>query len=53
MTRMVTLRQHWPEYLMEAAELAAFMISAAIFSALLYYPASPVAAAGPGTPAGP
>jgi hypothetical protein len=29
------LRKHWPEYLMEAALLAAFMISACIFGALL------------------
>ena len=39
---VTTLRTHWPEYLMEAAELGAFMVSAAVFSALLYYPASPV-----------
>ena len=39
---LTTLRTHWPEYLMEAAELGAFMVSAAVFSALLYYPASPV-----------
>ena len=39
---LTTLRTHWPEYLMEAAELGAFMVSAALFSALLYYPASPV-----------
>jgi len=39
---LTTLPRHWPEYLMEAAELGAFMVSAAVFSALLYYPASPV-----------
>src|SRR5512134_3097130 len=39
---LTTLRTHWPEYLMEAAELGAFMVSAAVISALLYYPASPV-----------
>src|SRR5512134_3565759 len=39
---LTTLRTHWPEYLMEAAEMGAFMVSAAVFSALLYYPASPV-----------
>jgi aquaporin Z len=39
---LTTLRTHWPEYLMEGAELGAFMVSAALFSALLYYPASPV-----------
>jgi aquaporin Z len=35
------LKQHWPEYLMEAAELGIFMISAAVFTILLYHPASP------------
>lgn len=36
------LRLHWPEYLMEAAGLAAFMISACVFGALLWHPDSPV-----------
>lgn len=36
------LRQHWPEYLMEAAELAIFMISACSFGVLLEYAGSPV-----------
>lgn len=36
------LRAHWPEYLMEAAELGLFMISACLFTALLEYPASPI-----------
>ncbi len=36
------LRQHWPEYLMEAAELGAFMVSACAFGVLLEHPASPV-----------
>lgn len=40
MTR--ALRQHWPEYLMEAACLCTFMISAGVFTALLEYPNSPV-----------
>src|SRR6516162_3293206 len=35
------LRQHWPEYLIEAACLGAFMISAGVFTALLEYPNSP------------
>ena len=39
------LNQHWPEYLMEAGELAAFMISACVFTVLLYYPGSAVAQA--------
>jgi aquaporin Z len=37
-----TLRRHWPEYLMEAGELATFMVSAALFASLLDHPASPV-----------
>lgn len=36
------LQQHWPEYLMEAAELGTFMISACLVVALLEHPASPV-----------
>ncbi|MDX2044563.1 MAG: aquaporin [Acidobacteriota bacterium] len=36
------LKQHWPEYLMEAAELGLFMISACSFGVLLEYPGSPV-----------
>ncbi len=35
-------RQHWPEYLMEAAGLGFFMISAALFATLLQYPGSPL-----------
>lgn len=38
---------HWPEYLMEAAELGVFMLSAIIVVALLEYPAWHVAAAVP------
>jgi aquaporin Z len=34
---------HWPEYLMESAELALFMVSACLFSVLLGYPGSPIA----------
>lgn len=33
--------QHWPEYLMEAAGLGLFMISAAAVTSLLEYPGSP------------
>jgi aquaporin Z len=36
------LRNHWPEYLMEAAALGLFMISAGVFTALLEYPGSSV-----------
>lgn len=37
-----SLKQHWPEYLMEAAGLGVFMISACVFATLLEHPASPV-----------
>lgn len=33
---------HWPEYLIEAAGLGAFMVSACLFTALLEYPGSPM-----------
>ena len=36
------LGKHWPEYLMEAACLGLFMVSAGVFTALLEYPNSPV-----------
>lgn len=42
------LRQHWPEYLMEAAGLAAFMVSASLFASLIEHPASPVREAAGG-----
>jgi len=38
-----SLRKHWPEYLMEAAELGLFMFSACTFTILLFHPSSPVA----------
>jgi aquaporin Z len=41
------LREHWPEYLMEAAELGMFMISACVFATILGHPASPIAKALP------
>ena len=37
------IKKHWPEYLMEAAELGLFMFSACAFTVLLYHPSSPVA----------
>lgn len=37
-----SLRRHWPEYLMEAAELGLFMLSACLFVALIEHPASPL-----------
>ncbi len=36
------LREHWPEYLMEAAGLGIFMISAGVFGVVLFHPGSPV-----------
>jgi aquaporin Z len=37
------LRRHWPEYLMEAAGLGLFMVSAGLFGTLLFFPGSPFA----------
>ena len=34
-------RAHWPEYLMESAELGLFMVSACVVSTILYHPHSP------------
>lgn len=43
-TRMLAaFRKHWPEYLMEAAELGLFMFSACAFTALLFHPSSTIA----------
>ena len=36
---------HWPEYLIEAGAIATFMISAAVFAAILYHPSSPASTA--------
>jgi aquaporin Z len=36
------LRAHWPEYLMEAAQLGLFMMSAGVFTILIKSPASPI-----------
>lgn len=35
---LLALRRHWPEYLMEAAELGLFMLSACVFATLLFHP---------------
>lgn len=37
------LRNHWPEYLIEAWCLGMFMMSACFFGVLLFHPASPAA----------
>ena len=34
------LAAHWPEYLMEASELGIFMVSACLFTVLLFHPSS-------------
>ena len=39
---LAALRADWPLYLMEAAELAAFMLSACVCTVLLFHPASPL-----------
>ena len=39
----ITFRRHWPEYLMEAAELGTFLTAAGIFTWVLNHPASPLA----------
>jgi aquaporin Z len=40
---LAALRHHWPEYLIEAAGLGTFMISACAFTVLLIHPALPSA----------
>jgi aquaporin Z len=42
LTAASAVKAHWPEYLMESAELGFFMVSACFFTTLLEYPASPV-----------
>jgi aquaporin Z len=44
---IAAVQQHWPEYLMEAAELATFMVSACVFTASFEHPASPIHAIVP------
>lgn len=39
---MNSLKQHWPEYLMEAAGLGLFMLSAAVVATVLEHPSSPI-----------
>lgn len=40
-TPSAALRAHWPEFLMEGAELGLFMVSACFFTVLLEHPSSP------------
>lgn len=42
-----TFAEHWPEYLIEAAGLGFFMLSACAFGVLLFHPSSPVVAGVP------
>jgi aquaporin Z len=37
-----TFRRHWPEYVIEAAGLGLFMVSASLWAALLFHPVSAV-----------
>jgi hypothetical protein len=39
---VTNFKSHLPEYLMEAAELGLFMISAGVFTCLFEYPGSPL-----------
>ena len=39
---LASIRLHWPEYLMEASLLGAFMVAACVFGALYEFPSSPV-----------
>src|SRR5882672_10635731 len=39
---LASLSTHWPEYMMEAALLSVFMVSACVFGALYEFPQSPV-----------
>src|SRR5216683_6206724 len=39
---LASARLHWPEYLMEASLLGAFMVSACFFGALYEFPDSPI-----------
>ena len=40
--RLKSVRDNWPEYLMEAFGLGTFMVSACMFGTLLGHPDSPV-----------
>ena len=42
LTMKEALKAHWPEYVMEAAELGAFMVSVCVFTAIIWHPASPI-----------
>ena len=42
LSALCSLRCHWPEYLMEAAEIALYMVLVCSFATLLLHPISPV-----------
>jgi aquaporin Z len=42
LTMIRALREHWPEYLIEAFGLGLFMISACLFTSILEHPDSPI-----------
>src|SRR5688572_1587955 len=43
------LKNHWPEYLIEAGCLGTFMVSACFFGVLFFFPNSPTASLSPAT----
>lgn len=45
--RLSLWRRHWPEYVIEAALLGTFMLSACLFAVLLFHPGGPIARAMP------
>lgn len=45
---LIALKDHWPEYAIEAWCLGTFMVSACAFGVLLFNPASPAMALAPG-----
>jgi hypothetical protein len=47
MSPVAALRQYWPEYLIEAAALAALLMAAAVLAMLLAWPRSPLHRAFP------
>ncbi|MEZ5429390.1 MAG: aquaporin [Pyrinomonadaceae bacterium] len=42
MTMLNSIKEHWPEYLMEAWGLGVFMISACVFGVILFHPDAPL-----------
>lgn len=42
MKMLVSLKRHWPEYLIEAWGLGMFMVAAGVVGTILFYPQSPL-----------